>query len=244
METKMSKMFKPLAVSAVLAVSGLTATAQADVSANIGATSNYIWRGVSQTQDQAAVQGGVDYAHDSGLYVGTWTSNVDFGGVARQGAGYELDLYGGYGGEFGGLAYDVGYIYYLYPSLTSGEAADFSEIYGTLGYGPVSTGIYYNVTLQGDGDTGSFYIPVAFDWTFEELPKVGSIDLSVYGGYYDFKDNVGVPDYLHWGVGVSKDADKWGTFGIAYNQVKETEDPDDLLRPTVNVSWTKDFDIM
>jgi uncharacterized protein (TIGR02001 family) len=240
MEMKMNKLFKPLAVSALAAVSGLAGTAQAEVSANIGATSNYIWRGVSQTSDQAAIQGGVDYNHDKGFYLGTWTSNVDFG---DGNTGYELDLYGGYGGEFGGVVYDVGYLYYLYPAQTSGEAADFSEIYGTLGYGPVSTGLYYTVTQQGDGDAGSFYIPLAFDWTFENLPKVGSIDLSVYGGYYDYEEDVGI-DYLHWGVGVSKDADKWGTFRIAYDQVKEVEDPDDLLRPTVNVSWTKDFDLM
>ena len=54
--------------------------AQAELSANIGVASNYYFRGITQTDDSAAVSGGIDYAHDSGFYLGTWMSNVDFGG--------------------------------------------------------------------------------------------------------------------------------------------------------------------
>ena len=70
---------KTLLATALLAGAGV---AQAELSANLGVQSNYYFRGITQTDDKAAVSGGIDYAHDSGFYLGTWLSNVDFG---RQG---------------------------------------------------------------------------------------------------------------------------------------------------------------
>lgn len=206
--------------------------AQADVSANITAASNYIWRGVSQTADQAAVQGGVDYSHDSGLYAGTWVSNVNFGDF-----GYELDLYGGYAGEFGDFGYDVGLIYYVYPTLTPTQAENFAEVFGTVGWKWVSTGIYYTVDKQETED-GDVYIPLSFDFEFDQIEQIGSVGLSLYGGRYSYAD-AGLDNYFHWGIGVSKDAEQWGSFGINYDQT----DPDstDVTDPTVTVSWTKEF---
>src|SRR5690606_38399513 len=103
----MQKLVTNAAVAAVLA-GGATAV-QAELSANIGATSNYVWRGVTQTDDSAAIQGGIDYSHESGFYLGTWASNVEF-------SDHELDLYGGYAGEAAGIGYDVGVIFYTYGS--------------------------------------------------------------------------------------------------------------------------------
>ena len=110
----MNKLNKILPTAAVLASASLTtAFAQEEesfpIDGNIGVTSNYLFRGVTQTGDGAAVQGGLDYGHESGLYVGTWTSNVNFAG------GTELDVYGGFSGESGDLGYDVGVTGYLYP---------------------------------------------------------------------------------------------------------------------------------
>ncbi len=82
------------AVASVL-TSGIAA---AELSANAAIASNYIWRGITQTNDQAAGQGGIDWGNDSGLYVGTWVSNVAFGNTCRSG-GYEMDVYAGFGGE-------------------------------------------------------------------------------------------------------------------------------------------------
>ncbi len=73
---------------------------------NVGVTSNYIWRGISQTDDAAAVSGGLDWSGASGLYAGTWVSNVDFGACCET--SYELDLYGGFANEVGDFGYDVG----------------------------------------------------------------------------------------------------------------------------------------
>ncbi|NMH66843.1 TorF family putative porin [Shewanella salipaludis] len=107
----------------------LSGNALAGVSGNIGVTSNYLWRGTSQTQDAVAVQGGLDYSHDSGLYVGSWVSSVDFG----DDTSYELDLYGGYAGSLGeDIGYDLGYLYYAYPDANGN--IDLHELYGSLSW--------------------------------------------------------------------------------------------------------------
>jgi hypothetical protein len=93
---------KTLLAAALLAGAGV---AQAELSANLGVASNYYFRGITQTDDKAAVSGGIDYTHDSGLYLGTWMSNVDFGGKEDV----EVDGYAGFGGDIGdtGLGYDL-----------------------------------------------------------------------------------------------------------------------------------------
>ncbi len=113
-------------IAGLLLVAG---EAQAAVSGNIGAASNYLWRGTTQTDDSVAVQGGIDYSHDSGFYLGTWASNVDFG----DDTSYELDFYGGYSGSIGeDFGYDISYLYYGYPDA-EGDI-DFGELALTLSW--------------------------------------------------------------------------------------------------------------
>ena len=69
-----------------------------------------------------ASQAGIDISTDSGFYAGTWVGDITW-----DGASYELDVYGGYAGEAGAVAYDVGYIQYMYPDKTTD--ADFGEVY-------------------------------------------------------------------------------------------------------------------
>ena len=91
---------KTLLASSILAASAVAssvAMAESNWSANIGVTSNYMWRGVTQTGDQAAIQGGIDYENPNGFYAGTWASNVTW----TEPEGYELDLYAGYGFDWG-----------------------------------------------------------------------------------------------------------------------------------------------
>lgn len=122
-----------IALAALALTAGSAAMAQ--LSYNIGAVSDYRVRGIAQTANQASVQGGVDYAHGSGFYVGAWAaSNVkwikDFNGATK--GDYEIDLYGGYKAEImPGLSYDVGFITYQYPGNDSGET-------GTPGAGAFS----------------------------------------------------------------------------------------------------------
>ncbi|MGB5602490.1 MAG: TorF family putative porin [Gammaproteobacteria bacterium] len=100
---------KAISLSAAVAAALASGVAVAEVTGNAAITNNYIWRGVTQTKDQAAGQGGVDWGHSSGFYAGTWLSNVDFSGL---GDGYEMDLYAGFGGEVGGFGYDLGVLTY------------------------------------------------------------------------------------------------------------------------------------
>ena len=91
------------------------------VSANVAFASDYIWRGMTQS-DGPAMSGGFDYSSDGGFYAGIWGSNVNF----NDGAGSELDYYFGYGFEMGGLGVDLGYVAFDYPKNTTG--LDFEEI--------------------------------------------------------------------------------------------------------------------
>ena len=111
----MKKTLISLSLTSLITATSLLSTqavAVEGLSANVAATSNYLWRGVSQTANAAAISGGIDYADDSGFYAGTWASNIDFGDDASA----ELDFYLGFSGQLSeDVAYDVGYIYYAYP---------------------------------------------------------------------------------------------------------------------------------
>ena len=122
---------------ALFAAAGIT-SAYAQVTGNLGLTSDYRFRGVSQTQNAPAVQGGIDYAHKSGFYVGNWNSSVS-SQVYTNGAGVEGDLYAGYKKEiFKGISIDIGSYNYFYPRATTsaktGSNFDTYEGYVGLGY--------------------------------------------------------------------------------------------------------------
>lgn len=85
------------------------------VTGNMTLTSDYRFRGISQTFGRPAIQGGIDYSHSSGLYLGTWASNVS-GNQYLNGNGMEVDIYGGFKKElFKDFTLDVGYLEYMYP---------------------------------------------------------------------------------------------------------------------------------
>ena len=224
-----------IALACGAALLGATAVAQAEISANIGATSNYVWRGVTQTDDQAAIQGGIDWAGDSGFYAGTWVSNVDFGPGSGE---TEWDLYGGYAGEMGGLGYDVGYIQYLYPDTAD---ADFGEIYLGLSWEWLSGGVNYTVTSDVnepgvfvDGDVYA-YISASFD-----LPQgfSGGVTIGQYWFDYDGDAAVGDVDYMHGQIDISKSAGDFGDFTFTLSVAEKESGSDDIIP---FVSWGKTF---
>ena len=150
--------------------------AASPLSFNIGAITEYRYRGISQTRFKPAVQGGADYAFASGFYVGTWLSNIkwikDAGEIAAVDVGsanVEWDLYGGYKGEIAkDLTYDVGVLEYYYPGNHYGNIAgakntNTTEIYGALTYGPATVKYSHALTtLFGTGGSkNSGYIEAA-----------------------------------------------------------------------------------
>jgi uncharacterized protein (TIGR02001 family) len=228
----MNILTKTMVATALL---GTTVAAHAELSANVAAASNYLFRGITQTDDGAAVSGGLDYGHDSGFYLGTWMSNVDF-------ADAEVDVYAGFGGEAGvgdGLGYDVGALYYYYPD---GGNIDYAEVYGNLSYGIVSGGIAYTVygEIDGDGafDSGDVYVHASLDLPIA-MPE--GFSSNVFAGYYDF-DNA--DSYSHWGLSVSKDAGDFGSVSVSYEQATDDKGSDAVSTDdTANfwVGWSKDF---
>ena len=118
----MSKSILKAAVAAAC-ITAMSGAALADeMSANVGFVSDYQYRGYSQTNENMALQGGFDYAHDSGLYVGVWGSSIDW----LSKGGLEVDVYGGYANSIGDFGYDVGVLQYFYPGgkTSAGDDAD------------------------------------------------------------------------------------------------------------------------
>jgi len=142
----------------------------ASVSANVSFASDYIWRGMTQS-DGPAIQGGFDYASDGGFYAGIWGSNVNF----NDGAGSELDYYFGYGFNMGSVGVDVGYLAYDYPDNDSN--LNFEEIYVGLSMGDF--GLLYASGVDGAPD----YTEVSYG--------IGNVAIS-YGQYDDYGDNLAI----------------------------------------------------
>ena len=173
------------------------------LSYNIGATTDYRFRGISQTSFKPAVQGGADFSHKSGVYLGAWGSNVnwvkDFAG-ATDGS-LEVDLYGGYKGELAkDLGFDVGVIAYIYPSNNATTNANTTEIYAALTYGLVTAKYSRSVTnfVANVDSTGSQYLEVAatFDLGngFSLTPHIGRQLIPnqlTSGDYTDYSLTVG-----------------------------------------------------
>lgn len=168
-----------------LALVAATATAMpvqaADsLSFNAGLTSDYRYRGISQTRLKPALQGGVDFAADSGFYVGAWGSTIKW---VKDGGGdgnAEIDLYGGYKTEIAsGLTLDVGVLQYVYPSNKLNPSANTFEGYGALSFGPATLKISRSFTnLFGFADSkGSMYydLSATFDLGsgYSVTPHVG-----------------------------------------------------------------------
>ena len=220
------------AVASVL-TSGVAA---AELSANATITSNYIWRGITQTADQAAGQGGIVWGHDSGLYVGTWVSNVAFGDD-NSGNGYEMDVYAGFAGEAGGLGYDLGVATYQYPITPE---FNFTEAYISVTMSIVTLGQWYTVDAASgnDGgvfDSGDMYVSGSLDFA------AGKSDVSLYAGSYMFENDgepgVGEVDYVNYGASIGKDG-----FAFAVDK-NDIDDGSTVSNVRFTASYTMDFEL-
>ncbi|MFH0934882.1 MAG: TorF family putative porin, partial [Pseudomonadota bacterium] len=130
---------KNLLVAALASAFAMPAMAEdLTFSSNVTLTSNYLYRGISQTGNKAAIQGGFDLAHASGVYAGAWASSISWlsdAGTGIANAGTEIDTYVGYAGAAGDIGYDVGFLRYNYPGDYGGNlSADTNELYGKVSY--------------------------------------------------------------------------------------------------------------
>lgn len=204
--------------------------AASEVSMNLGVTSNYMWRGVTQTSDNVAVSGGIDYANDNGFYAGLWSSNIDFGTES----GSEIDLFIGYAGSFTSMDYDIGYVMYQYPT-TGFEESNFSELYLNTSFDSLTLGVALNVKSDIDDDqafgAGDIYTYASYSF---DLPQEYSLTLTA--GIYTFDEDevlYGDSDYSHLQVDISK-----SDFTISISKATEGSGNDDVK---VFANWAQSF---
>ncbi|MFZ6768838.1 TorF family putative porin [Undibacterium sp. Di26W] len=205
----MNKLIMAAAISSVFFTS-IAAAEDAkpdnEVSFNAAVTSDYRYRGISQTRLQPALQGGADYTHNpSGFYAGTWASSIKWTKDAGGGGDVEIDLYAGKRGEIAkDVSYDVGVLSYVYPSNGLAVSANTTEIYGQLSYGPAYAKYSHSVTnLFGFADSkNSGYLDLGANIDISNISS--GLTLNLHAGHQQVK-NTGVASYTDWKLGVSKD---------------------------------------
>ncbi|MCU7959301.1 MAG: TorF family putative porin [gamma proteobacterium symbiont of Bathyaustriella thionipta] len=210
-------------------------------SGNLTLTTDYVFRGISQTDEHAAVQGGFDYSHDIGLYAGIWASNVD--GDFFPGATAEFDFYGGYAHDFDvltGLSWDIWALRYQYPGVDNSNTntTEFGTSLGTtigmftpsfaINYSPdffdLDKGWYYDLGVDVELPA-NFTLGAHYGWT--RLDESSSADFE----YDDWKINAG---YSFKGF----------DFELAYTDTgswNKNAEPDDIADSRVVFSVSREF---
>ena len=234
----MKKTILSLSVATALGVPGVAAAQAAAASphtftGNMSLVSDYRFRGITQTFAKPAIQGGFDYSHSSGIYLGNWNSNVN------EGAGFpagniEMDFYGGWKKSWGDWGLDLGAIYYMYPGSDANATA------GTTITNP-RTGTVH----RGHVDNTELYIGGSWKWVslkyyhatsdYFSQPRTKNsnyLDLSAnydLGGGWGIVGHVGKfrlkgwhtgtnatnGNYADWKIGVTKDLSGW-ILGASY----------------------------
>lgn len=200
-------MKKTLSALSLVVLAPLTQVAMAadsphTLTGNLSFVTDYQYRGVSQTDEDLAIQGGFDYAHANGLYAGVWGSNVEFGS-----ANLELDIYGGYSGTAGDLGYNVGLLQYVYPDL---DDANTTELYGGVTYKGFGLKVSYSLSdyFGADNSDGTLYWDASYTHTFANNMSLGL--------HYGYTSGEGAQDdYADWKVGLNVPVGKF-TVGVAY----------------------------
>ena len=185
-------------IAATAAIATFTAPALAvEVEGNVTLASDYSFRGWSQTQRDPAIQGGFDVGFESGLYVGTWASNVNFGETSM-----EWDLIVGWGGEISeGIELDVSFIYFDYPN--DRDALNYQELAGSLSFSDFTVGVNYSPEYLAAEDVKFLYPYVDYSYGLSEDV---SLDLHVGYNMSDSPDGgffVGQDEYVDYSVGLS-----------------------------------------
>lgn len=211
--------FAALAATIILPVEGAAAQDEAEETSDAGShdfaggsfsgnlrfATNYMFRGISQTDDGPQIQGDVTWAHESGFYVGVWSSNTDVGGPGNS---MEFDPFIGFSQTIGDtrFSYDVGFWYYSYPG--SDFDYDYWEIYGILTYAldgaSIAGSVWYADNYFGEdffNDTSAIAVETVV--TFD-LPENFALSGTIGRQTFDEAGGIGDQDYTYYDVGVSK----------------------------------------
>jgi uncharacterized protein (TIGR02001 family) len=229
---------------------------------NLGLFSSYRFRGIAQTYDKPAIQGGIDFSHVSGFYAGNWDSNVNEG-AGYPGGSIEMDFYGGWKKSWGDWGLDLGGIYYYYPGTNAGATIPFSPANNRTGQ-----------VHSGRVDNGELYIAGSWKWIslkyshavtdYFSTPNTKNsnyVDLSAnydlgggwgvngHVGHLNFK-NMTNGSYTDWKLGATKDLGGW-VIGASYvdtnskgncNAAPTDPQPYCFSNGSVNTANTSGFD--
>ena len=232
--------FRKIAVASLLMVGlGTAGNAAAEISGSVTVVSDYLFRGVTQTNEKPALQGGLTWEHESGFYVGTWGSSISWladsdPDVSSQ---VEIDVFLGYAGEFGesGVGYDVGANYYWYPGhYPAGYTSpNTTELYFGLSWNVLSAKYSYAVTdLFGIPDSdGSSALDVGLDWEFE-----GGWSAGVGYGRQWVNVSGADDDYDYWKLTAGKSFDNGLGIGLEWHDTNISG-----LKDTLLLSLSKSF---
>ena len=204
-------------------------TPEHTIAGNMTLATSYRFRGIDQTFGNPALQGGIDYSHSSGIYLGNWNSNVNSGAGFPDG-NIEMDFYGGYKTTLGDFGIDVGAIYYYYPGSegkvlglgASSGAVSNAEIYLGASWKFLSAKYYYSLddyfslrgvdrtgTALNKGTDGTSYLDLSANYDLGD-----GWGINGHFGILNMQ-NVHNGDYTDWKIGVTKDINGW-VFGLAY----------------------------
>jgi uncharacterized protein (TIGR02001 family) len=255
MEPKMKKLSYALALCGLASLSSAALAEGSNLTGNIGVATDYIFRGISQSQHQPEISGGFDYAHPSGLYVGTWLSNQAWveTGPAKTNSSLEWDLYGGYSASINDdFSYNVGLISYYYPGNRDGAGAGLptpDTVEGNLALTWKMFTVKYSYTLS------DYFV----GWGEDGVTKTRGSGYIELNGAYDLGNGWGVnghvghqkvknysaASYSDWKLGVTKDIG-YGTVALAYSDTNAdsatyTWAGKDVSKGVVALSFSKTF---
>jgi uncharacterized protein (TIGR02001 family) len=199
------------------------------MSGSVWLTTDYVFRGLSNSDEHPAAQGSLDYTF-KGFYVGIWGSNTSF-----SDASIEIDYYAGYTGSLGKLDYDIMGIYYGYPEADSSvPEPDYFEAHLGLSYKfeglvlePVlGVGYNYSPDYFGEDDVGHYFnatLDLSLPWGLMLGGEVGYQDVE---GDKSTGNNLGMDrndgfDYVHWRISIAKDIPDWFTLDLGYHAVDD-----------------------
>ncbi len=191
---------------AALILMTVASAAHAELFGTVTAVSDYDLRGITQTAQDPALQGSLDWSAENGLYLGAWATNIDFGDCCDEEV--EVDVYGGFrGGDE--VTWDVGFIYYAYPGTE--PDFDYPEIYGAIGWNGLTGRIWYS-NDYANSDESSFSYDLNGSW-----PLPSNIGLTAHLGYSDGDgiDEIYGDSYMDWSVGVTYVLDRF-TLGLKW----------------------------
>ena len=229
-------MFKKTMIAGLVAAAlapavSVAADSPHTLTGNVGLYSQYIFRGLTQTNKEPALQGGFDYSHSSGFYAGTWMSNIswlrDFGAYTGGGS-LEMDFYAGMKGSIAGdLGFDVGVLQYYYPGdvVVGGVKADTLEAYGALTWKWLSAKYSYSLNNKTFGVTdsrGTWYLDLTAN-----IPLSDKLTANLHYGKQKFEgstpggvSNDSIASYEDYKVGLSYALPKDFTIGAFYTDTK------------------------